>query len=158
MVHPCRPPCVRSSSGRAETAGGNCEMRVEGKPAIGRSCRGHLVGQAGPRRPAKGEPLCPHLRRSFALPGPDRRATLHPRDSTPFPRTGTQVVIRKRSGRYRCCPRRGGWLFFRRSRAARCRNRSRTGCPSGEAVDALELRGGCGMGVTLLCELTRKSS
>jgi hypothetical protein len=134
-------------------------MRVEGKPAIGRSCRGHLVGEAGPRRPAKGEPLCPHLRRSFALPGPDRRATLHPRDSTPFPRTGTQVVIRKRSGRYRCCPRRGGWLFFRRSH-----ERPGVGTAlepvarQGEAVDALELRGGCGMGVTLLCELTRKSS
>jgi alpha-L-rhamnosidase len=29
------------------------------------------------RRPTKGEPPCPYLRRSFVLPGPVRRATLH---------------------------------------------------------------------------------
>jgi alpha-L-rhamnosidase len=28
------------------------------------------------RRPTKGEPPCPYLRSSFALPGPVRRATL----------------------------------------------------------------------------------
>jgi alpha-L-rhamnosidase len=29
------------------------------------------------RRPIKGEPPCPYLRRSFSLPGPVRRASLH---------------------------------------------------------------------------------